>query len=196
MKLKEVEVHFWDSVFKVREDGQISTPRCVDNVGRMKPEKVCRQFKRGKYIQVSCKKQDKWQTIRVHRLVAKAFLPDWDEDLTVDHIDGDRLNNHYSNLRMLSQPDNVRKYWTEQGGSIKRFQKVLKNGLMEKRTRGPSKYRGVCYSKSKKKFYVQFRNSSSVRIFGGYFNSAEEAAKKYNSMVFLDSGKTYELNDV
>lgn len=42
----------------------------------------------------------------VHRLVAKYFLPDWDENLTVNHIDEDRFNNRVSNLEMVTQLQN------------------------------------------------------------------------------------------
>lgn len=42
----------------------------------------------------------------VHRLVAKYFLPDWDENLTVNHIDEDRFNNKVSNLEMVIQLQN------------------------------------------------------------------------------------------
>lgn len=39
---------------------------------------------------------------RVHRLVAEAFLDDWDSKMTVDHIDRNRRNNHVENLRMAT----------------------------------------------------------------------------------------------
>lgn len=42
----------------------------------------------------------------VHRLVAKYFLPDWDENLTVNHIDEDRFNNKVNNLEMVTQLQN------------------------------------------------------------------------------------------
>lgn len=42
----------------------------------------------------------------IHRLVAKYFLPDWDENLTVNHIDDDRFNNKVSNLEMVTQLQN------------------------------------------------------------------------------------------
>lgn len=48
------------------------------------------------------------KTMRVHRLVAAAFLPNWDPALTVDHIDRVRSNNHVSNLRMATRQDQAR----------------------------------------------------------------------------------------
>lgn len=38
----------------------------------------------------------------VHRLVAMAWLPDYTDDLIVDHIDRNKTNNDYSNLRMVT----------------------------------------------------------------------------------------------
>jgi hypothetical protein len=45
----------------------------------------------------------------IHREVARHYLPTWDENLVVDHIDADVYNNHYRNLQMLSRVDNVLK---------------------------------------------------------------------------------------
>lgn len=49
-------------------------------------------------------------SINVHRIVAALFLPQWDPELTVDHIDEDKTNNNISNLQMLTVGDNVRAY--------------------------------------------------------------------------------------
>lgn len=45
----------------------------------------------------------------VHRLVAKAWLPNPYLMETIDHIDADKTNNNISNLQWLSRKDNTRK---------------------------------------------------------------------------------------
>jgi len=44
---------------------------------------------------------------KVHRLVAEAFLPDFLDKPQVNHIDGNKQNNHISNLEMVSAKENV-----------------------------------------------------------------------------------------
>ncbi|MDR2057344.1 MAG: HNH endonuclease [Dysgonamonadaceae bacterium] len=47
------------------------------------------------------------KTLRVHRLVAMAFLPMTDENKThVNHIDGNKRNNHVRNLEWVTQAEN------------------------------------------------------------------------------------------
>lgn len=41
----------------------------------------------------------------VHRLIAEAFIST--PDLVINHIDGDRLNNHSSNLEWVTQSENL-----------------------------------------------------------------------------------------
>lgn len=45
----------------------------------------------------------------VHRLVAEAFFQNWNESLTVNHINEDTHDNSLSNLELLSQSDNNKK---------------------------------------------------------------------------------------
>jgi hypothetical protein len=45
------------------------------------------------------------KVIPVHRMIAQTFLPDWNEDLIVHHIDEDKTNNKVSNLMMMTKQD-------------------------------------------------------------------------------------------
>lgn len=44
----------------------------------------------------------------IHRLVAEVYLKDFKEGLTVNHIDGNKLNNNVSNLECISVAENIK----------------------------------------------------------------------------------------
>ena len=58
------------------------------------------------YHCVGLYKDGKRKNFYVHRLVAQAFLDDYDPDLDVDHIDRNKINNHVSNLRIVTRSQN------------------------------------------------------------------------------------------
>jgi hypothetical protein len=45
----------------------------------------------------------------LHRLIAETIIPNPDNLECIDHIDGNKLNNHPSNLQWITRSDNVRK---------------------------------------------------------------------------------------
>jgi hypothetical protein len=66
----------------------------------------------------------------VHRLVAKAWLPNPYLMETIDHIDADKTNNNVSNLQWLTRKENTRKAVYIEGKHIGRKPKPVKiNGI-------------------------------------------------------------------
>ena len=53
----------------------------------------------------------KYQTLRIHRLVAMAFIPNLDNLPEVNHKDGNKLNNCVTNLEWVTGLQNIKHAW-------------------------------------------------------------------------------------
>ncbi len=86
----------------------------VSNLGRIKNFKnqihAVSVDKYG-YLQVTLYYKEKPRCFRVHRLVAKAFIPNSENKLTVNHIDGNKKNNKVDNLEWNTIQENSRHAW-------------------------------------------------------------------------------------
>lgn len=60
------------------------------------------------YSQIHLCKDGNSKTVRVHQLVADAFVPNYMDGYEVNHKDNDRSNNRADNLEWVSHLDNVR----------------------------------------------------------------------------------------
>lgn len=59
-------------------------------------------------IRLKIKNERRWQHILTHRLVGFAFVKGYSENRQeIDHIDGNKLNNHYKNLRWVNRFENI-----------------------------------------------------------------------------------------
>jgi len=107
----------------------------------------------GYYFVVLFDKNKKTHNMRIHRMVAKAFVnnPNKNVFTQVDHIDCNKLNNYYKNLEWVTPLENTRR--------------ALKNGLIP--------------TKSKNKTYCM-KKVLCVET-GQVFNSVKEAAQ-YNGI--------------
>lgn len=68
---------------------------------------MCPSKYRG-YFQVNLWKNGKQKCMRVHRLVADAFIPNPDNLKEINHIDGNKENNHVSNLEWCTREHNLK----------------------------------------------------------------------------------------
>lgn len=86
----------------------------TQEIRNIKTQKILKAVvgKSNGYLKVCLYVGKRVQTIEVHRLVAMTFLdkPTDGKRYVVDHIvDGDKLNNHPSNLQYITQSENILK---------------------------------------------------------------------------------------
>lgn len=116
---------------------------------------VHKKTKGGFYAQrgVSRKAQGKKRVVMMHRVIMDA-----PKGMSVDHIDGDGLNNQRSNLRICTQSENSR----NRGATS-----INKSG-----------FKGVSWKKTNKKWQVTI-GFNAKRKYLGLFTTKEEAYKAY-----------------
>lgn len=105
-----------------------------NNYSNMKMKQYAIGTNRCKQVRDSNEKIDKFglyqnvsikgKTYSVHRLVAAAFIPKIDGKDHVNHIDGNRSNNHVSNLEWVSNQENVNHAWDTGMRNIENLQKI------------------------------------------------------------------------
>lgn len=95
----------------------------VSNLGRVRNDITGKILKGSHnpdgYMQVKLtKKKHESKYIRVHRLVAQAFIPNPENKPQVNHIDGIRDNNIVTNLEWVTNKENSIHSWTVLGRTV------------------------------------------------------------------------------
>lgn len=69
------------------------------------------------YLTIAIRRNGNRKKFLVHRLIARAFIPGEFAGATVDHIDGNRLNNTVSNLEWVTRSENTKRQLRDGRGS-------------------------------------------------------------------------------
>ena len=117
------------------------------------------------YYYVNLSKDGNGKTIKIHRLVAIAFIDNREDKKCVDHINNNRLSNHINNLRWATLSENQQ------------------NASMSKNNTSGTK--GISWHKQNKKWQVLIRINGKNRHIGLFINiddakkARQKAAKKH-----------------
>ena len=91
----------YEGLYKISEHGEVlSTKR----------NKILKPYRHHKgYVCVSLNRKGRKKNHYVHRLVGEAFLepPENDNQDQINHIDGSKNNNHFSNLEWTTPSENI-----------------------------------------------------------------------------------------
>lgn len=105
------DVEGYESYYQISNLGRVkSLDRYIKN--RYGSERLCKgkilnsKINKWGYREISLSKDNIQRTYRINRLVAKAFLDDYSEQLEVNHKDENKINDNYLNLEMMTSKEN------------------------------------------------------------------------------------------
>lgn len=107
-----VDIRNYEGKYQISNKGRVkSLEREVshDGITYTQPERIMSHWcgTTSLYDRVRLYKGGIGTKFTVHRLVAEHFLPDWDPELEINHIDGNRYNNAVDNLEMCTHQRNM-----------------------------------------------------------------------------------------
>jgi len=128
MKTQQIEnwkaVADSNGIYYISDHGQVKSYK----YGK---ERILKPFQIGKvgrkYFAVDIHINGKRKIKKIHKLIASAFIENPCNKLTVNHKDGNKLNNHINNLEWNTQKENINHAW--------------KNGFCESTRQSTSKRR-------------------------------------------------------
>lgn len=145
----------YENLYSIDESGNVFSIRR----NRLLKQYLSFKFKGLSYYVYTLSVNSKSKNYTVHRLLAENFIDNPLNLPVVDHINGDTTDNRLENLRWCT---------------------LSQNRINSKKASNKtSQYRGVSWSKIKKKWIAQGRINGKVKKLGS-FDSEIEASKSYN----------------
>lgn len=94
--------------YMISNTGKVRSKERYDRLGRLNKGRlmsllICTDG----YLFVGLSKNSKKDKLSVHRLVASAFIPNYENKETVNHIDGNKQNNNVDNLEWNTRSENI-----------------------------------------------------------------------------------------
>jgi hypothetical protein len=99
----------YESLYLVSNYGRVKSLSHINNLGKLRPECILgnRLTDRGYHTAVLYKNGVR-KTFKTHRLVSIAFIPNTENKPFVNHIDGVKSNNIYTNLEWVTHSENIK----------------------------------------------------------------------------------------
>lgn len=101
-------INGYDNLYCINPFGDIVSPSYTDRSGALRMPRIIIPIETRKgYLRVALNKNGIQRRVYVHRLVAETFIENKWNKPQVNHIDGDKKNNHVSNLEWCTNKENI-----------------------------------------------------------------------------------------
>ena len=99
----------YEGLYQVSNYGRVKSLDKIDSKGYHRREKILRTpSSKDGYCQTGLTKEGIRKMYKVHRLVADAFISNPKNKPQVNHIDGNKTNNHITNLEWVTRAENMK----------------------------------------------------------------------------------------
>lgn len=97
----------YEKIYQVSNIGRVRSLNRLDSIGKKRKGNIMKiSIGSGGYFRVNLCKNGKRKPTEIHRLVAKEFVDNPKNEKVVNHMDGIKTNNIYTNLEWCSLRDN------------------------------------------------------------------------------------------
>lgn len=116
--LEDIDGEIWKDVVGYEGQYMVSNYSRVKSLNKVvnavngftstKKSKVLKQILNACYLGISFSNKNKIKRVMIHRIVAEAFIPNPENKKTVNHVDGNKLNNSIANLEWATYSENIK----------------------------------------------------------------------------------------
>ena len=154
---KWIDIEGFENEYQINQFGEIRT---LKNSPKLKKFDILKPQlnNRNGYVYQMLYKNGKPKLVRIHRLVAKAFIPNPNNFIQVNHIDGNKQNNNASNLE-----------WCDQHYNMKHAYKTGLQKPSEKQRKAI-----INSNKLKQKKVCQIKDGKIINIFSGISEASRQ----------------------
>lgn len=108
LTLDDLDGELWRNIEDYGSDYQISTFGRIKS-SKNRHKKILAPFvDKDGYLQIALSKNGNVKKFKIHRLVAQAFISNPNAKPQINHIDGNKMNNHVGNLEWCTDRENNR----------------------------------------------------------------------------------------
>lgn len=157
--MENLENEIWKEIIGYDHRYFISNFGRIKSLSRVKPLISYGSYDVGGYLRTSLVKDGKSIGKKIHRLVAEYFIDNYSDDLTINHMDFNKSNNHISNLEVITASENVMHFV-----------------INKRKPKTSSRHLGVTYHLQIKKWTARV-NVNGKRYSVGTYNTEWEAVQ-------------------